>query len=179
MTESTNDGGGGEPALQVTGLERSFRGFRLGPIDLTLEAGRVLAYVGRNGAGKTTSIHCINGLLRRSGGDCGRGAGGAGPWRAQLLLCIVMVIVIADDLSHLGVPFLGTGFVVTMIGVLIAKGLLMADSRGSSGDEQTSIAYPDLIETSGTLDAAFWIGLVVTLVMLDLVVYRRRLDYLT
>jgi ABC-2 type transport system ATP-binding protein len=50
------------PAARLTGLTKRFPGFQLGPIDLVLEPGTVLALVGPNGAGKTTMLNCIAGL---------------------------------------------------------------------------------------------------------------------
>jgi ABC-2 type transport system ATP-binding protein len=49
-------------AARLTGLTKRFPGFQLGPIDLTLEPGTVLALVGPNGAGKTTTLNCMAGL---------------------------------------------------------------------------------------------------------------------
>ena len=50
-------------AAQLSGLTKSFPGFQLGPLDLTLEPGTVLALVGPNGAGKTTTLNCMAGLM--------------------------------------------------------------------------------------------------------------------
>ncbi len=50
-------------AADLCGLVRRFPGFQLGPIDLRLEAGTVLALVGPNGAGKTTTLNCMAGLV--------------------------------------------------------------------------------------------------------------------
>ena len=44
-------------------------GFTLGPLDLDLEPGQVLAFVGPNGSGKTTTMNCLAGLLRPDAGD--------------------------------------------------------------------------------------------------------------
>jgi ABC-2 type transport system ATP-binding protein len=51
------------PATRLRGLVKCFPGFQLGPLDLTLEPGTVLALVGPNGAGKTTTLNCIAGLI--------------------------------------------------------------------------------------------------------------------
>ena len=51
------------PAARLSGLTKRFPGFQLGPLDLTLEPGTVLALVGPNGAGKTTTLNCMAGLL--------------------------------------------------------------------------------------------------------------------
>ena len=50
-------------AARMFGLTKRFEGFQLGPLDLTLEPGTVLALVGPNGAGKTTTLNCMVGLI--------------------------------------------------------------------------------------------------------------------
>ena len=50
-------------AARLSGLTKRFPGFQLGPLDLTLEPGTVLALVGPNGAGKTTTLNCMAGLM--------------------------------------------------------------------------------------------------------------------
>jgi ABC-2 type transport system ATP-binding protein len=65
MTDRTMQPNG---AVHLDGLTKTFPGFRLGPIDLVLEPGTVLALVGPNGAGKTTTLNCIAGLVVPDGG---------------------------------------------------------------------------------------------------------------
>lgn len=60
MTEHTN---GAPAAARLSGLVKTFPGFQLGPLDLTIEPGTVLALVGPNGAGKTTTLNCMAGLI--------------------------------------------------------------------------------------------------------------------
>jgi ABC-2 type transport system ATP-binding protein len=50
-------------AARLRGLTKRFPGFQLGPLDLILEPGTVLALVGPNGAGKTTTLNCMSGLI--------------------------------------------------------------------------------------------------------------------
>ena len=50
-------------AVRLSGLTKRFPGFELGPLDLDLEPGTVLALVGPNGAGKTTTLNCMAGLM--------------------------------------------------------------------------------------------------------------------
>ncbi len=51
------------PAARLDELTKCFEGFQLGPLDLVLEPGTVLALIGPNGAGKTTTLNCMAGLV--------------------------------------------------------------------------------------------------------------------
>ena len=50
-------------AARLSGLTKRFPGFQLGPLDVDLEPGTVLALIGPNGAGKTTTLNCMAGLM--------------------------------------------------------------------------------------------------------------------
>ena len=56
-------------AIEIKGLTKSFPGFTLGPLDLTVPGGSILGLIGENGAGKSTTIKCLLGLLRPDGGS--------------------------------------------------------------------------------------------------------------
>ncbi|MDE0678781.1 MAG: ABC transporter ATP-binding protein [Gammaproteobacteria bacterium] len=56
-------------AIEIRGLSKSFPGFQLGPLDLTVPAGAMYGLVGPNGAGKTTTLDLIFGLGLREAGD--------------------------------------------------------------------------------------------------------------
>lgn len=58
-----------ENALELKGLVKEFKDFRLGPVDLTLPSGCILGLVGENGAGKTTTLNMILDLLKPSSGE--------------------------------------------------------------------------------------------------------------
>ncbi len=60
MTANTMDA---PAAARLSGLVKSFPGFELGPLDLTIEPGTILALIGPNGAGKTTTLNCMAGLI--------------------------------------------------------------------------------------------------------------------
>ncbi|MFC1557999.1 ABC transporter ATP-binding protein [candidate division KSB1 bacterium] len=56
-------------AFKSEGLVKTYPGFQLGPLDLELEPGVVMGYIGPNGSGKTTTIHCLLNLLKREEGE--------------------------------------------------------------------------------------------------------------
>ncbi len=55
-------------AFEFNNVLKTFPGFKLGPLDLDLEPGMVLGYIGPNGSGKTTTIQCLVGLLKANSG---------------------------------------------------------------------------------------------------------------
>ncbi|MCF8241444.1 MAG: ABC transporter ATP-binding protein [Melioribacteraceae bacterium] len=57
-----------EKAFELIGLNKKFPEFELGPINLELEPGTVLGYIGPNGSGKTTTMHCMVGLVKSDNG---------------------------------------------------------------------------------------------------------------
>ncbi len=57
------------PAFALDGVVKRYPGFTLGPLDLALEPGTVLGFVGPNGSGKTTTINCIAGLALPEAGS--------------------------------------------------------------------------------------------------------------
>lgn len=58
-----------ETLLSLENVTKSRPSFRLGPIDLTVESGSVIAVVGPNSSGKTTLLHTIMNLLQPDTGD--------------------------------------------------------------------------------------------------------------
>jgi len=76
------------PAFALTGVVKRYPGFTLGPIDLSLEPGTVLGFVGPNGSGKTTTLNCIAGLVVPEAGSVkvfGRAADHRAPaWKADI-----------------------------------------------------------------------------------------------
>ena len=56
-------------ALELRGLTKRYPDFTLDGLDLTLPSGCVMGLVGENGAGKSTTIKLLLGLLRPDGGQ--------------------------------------------------------------------------------------------------------------
>ncbi len=56
-------------AIEIKGLTKRFTGFTLEGVDLTLPGGAILGLIGENGAGKSTTIKCLLGLLHPDEGE--------------------------------------------------------------------------------------------------------------
>lgn len=56
-------------AIELKGLKKSFPDFTLGPVDLAVPEGTILGLIGENGAGKSTTIKLMLGLLRTDAGS--------------------------------------------------------------------------------------------------------------
>lgn len=56
-------------ALEIRGLSKNFPGFRLDDLTLTLPSGCIMGLVGENGAGKSTTIKLILGMLKKDSGS--------------------------------------------------------------------------------------------------------------
>jgi ABC-2 type transport system ATP-binding protein len=58
------------PILEVNSLSKSYgRLWAVDNVSFSIEPGEIFGYLGPNGSGKTTTIRCIMGLLRPSGGQ--------------------------------------------------------------------------------------------------------------
>ena len=55
-------------ALEIRNLTKTYPGFRLDNLNLTLPSGCILGLIGENGSGKTTTIKLILDMLRRDSG---------------------------------------------------------------------------------------------------------------
>ena len=64
------------PVIETEGLRKEYRRFRggrttaLDGLDLSVPEGGVFGFLGPNGSGKTTTIRCLLGLVRPTGGRC-------------------------------------------------------------------------------------------------------------
>src|SRR5262245_21112764 len=57
-----------EHVIEVAGVEKAYRFFRLGSVSLELEAGQIMGFVGPNGAGKSTLMRILMGMTRHDRG---------------------------------------------------------------------------------------------------------------
>ncbi len=53
--------------LHIENMKKEFYNFKLGPIDLDMDAGYVVAVIGKNGCGKSTFFNCLLGTEEYSG----------------------------------------------------------------------------------------------------------------
>ena len=56
------------PLIEAHGLTKHYDGFSLDGVDLTVEEGEIVGFVGQNGAGKSTTIKALLGLIELDGG---------------------------------------------------------------------------------------------------------------
>ena len=56
-------------AAVLRGVQKQYKDFTLGPIDLTVPAGSIVGLVGENGAGKTTTLKILCGVNPADAGD--------------------------------------------------------------------------------------------------------------
>jgi len=55
-------------AIEISGLTKHYRDFTLDGVTLTLPCGCIMGLIGENGAGKSTTIKLLLGMLKRDGG---------------------------------------------------------------------------------------------------------------
>ena len=58
-----------EQALEIKGLCKSYPGFVLQSVNLTVSKGTIVGLIGENGAGKTTLLRAALGSIRKDGGE--------------------------------------------------------------------------------------------------------------
>jgi ABC-2 type transport system ATP-binding protein len=57
-----------EPVIELEGVEKAYRFFRLTDLRLRLEPGQIMGFVGPNGAGKSTTIRILMSMVRQDRG---------------------------------------------------------------------------------------------------------------
>lgn len=58
-----------EKAFEITGLNKTYKGFSLKNINLSLPKGYIMGFVGKNGAGKSTVMNCLLGIVKADSGS--------------------------------------------------------------------------------------------------------------
>lgn len=57
-----------ETLLRVEDLAKSYPAFKLRDVSFSVEAGTITGFIGRNGAGKSTTLKCLEGAVHPDGG---------------------------------------------------------------------------------------------------------------
>jgi ABC-2 type transport system ATP-binding protein len=57
-----------EPVIELEGVEKAYRFFRLSDVRMRLEPGQIMGFVGPNGAGKSTTIRILMSMVRQDRG---------------------------------------------------------------------------------------------------------------
>ena len=68
MSAMASDITSGVPLIEAHGLTKHYQDFSLQEVDLTVDEGEVVGFVGQNGAGKSTTIKALLGLTALDGG---------------------------------------------------------------------------------------------------------------
>ncbi len=56
------------PALEIRDLDKTYPGFALHGVDLTVPAGSIVGLIGENGAGKSTTLGSVTGAIHPNAG---------------------------------------------------------------------------------------------------------------
>jgi branched-chain amino acid transport system ATP-binding protein len=143
MSETSEDGGRGpatppdDPLLRVEGLRAGYGETRvLDGVDLTVRRGEIVALVGRNGVGKTTTLRSVMGIVDPTDGR---------------------VVYDGEDVTALGpvdTVGRGVGFVPeerrVFPGLTVEENLRMGSYGGGEATNRRSVA--DVLDAFGNLD---------------------------
>ena len=59
----------GAPLIEAHGVIKRYDGFALQQVSFAVEPGRIVGFIGQNGAGKSTTIKALLGLIELDGGE--------------------------------------------------------------------------------------------------------------
>lgn len=54
--------------LEIEHLTKIYPAFTLDDVSFSVESGRIMGFIGRNGAGKSTTLKCLLGFVHKDGG---------------------------------------------------------------------------------------------------------------
>ena len=124
-------GAAAAPLLKVEGVRAGYGGGTvLDGLDLTVQPGEVVALLGRNGVGKTTSLRAITGVLPLSSGRItfsGKEIGGLRP----------------DEINRLGISLVPEGRRL-FPNLTVEENLKLAARRGGASQEEICDLFPKL-----------------------------------
>lgn len=66
--QQINEFDAGQPLLEVRNLSKSYQDFQLQDVNITLPAGTIMGFLGRNGAGKSTTMKAVMDLIKPDDG---------------------------------------------------------------------------------------------------------------
>jgi len=55
--------------LEINNLKKTYPAFTLDNVSFSVESGRIMGFIGRNGAGKSTTLKCLLGFVHKDGGE--------------------------------------------------------------------------------------------------------------
>ena len=129
----------------MNALTKHYKGFTLGPLDLTLPGGTICGLIGENGAGKSTTIRLILDMVQRDGGTVtilGRDSRTASV-RAKEEIGVVLgsegsgvsqlVKKLCDGVVRLDMAAQGTG--VDSFNVSVAAGIILYEIQSQRAGE--------------------------------------------
>lgn len=67
-TSPVQSSSGTETLLRVSGLSKRYPGFDLKDVSFSIEEGTITGFIGRNGAGKSTTLKCLEGAVHPDSG---------------------------------------------------------------------------------------------------------------
>jgi urea transport system ATP-binding protein len=135
--DSAASAASGTPVLEVQGLRAAYGETPiLQGVDMTVGRGEIVALIGRNGVGKTTTLRCLMGLLRARGGGIA-------------LLGRDITTLSSDARARLGIGYVPQGrevFARMTVAENLTVGELVGGPRGRKQPDLVYQYFPRLAE---------------------------------
>lgn len=119
-------------AIEIKGLTKQYKDFRLGSFDLTLPAGSIMGLVGENGAGKSTTIKLITHAIAADAGTISVLGVEKGRLIFMLLICggtfggmyfKDKLITLSDQIDSMTMPIL---FIAVFTVIIVCASILIS-----------------------------------------------------